>query len=146
MDKCEICEREKRLDGCERDRYGDASRAAKAEAARDCYHIGFLILEQQLAEARAALSTEKLFRDAMQAGFKGGWAAACLTLADECAAAGVHEFAQMLRERAHAPPQVQTVEVVPDWPCTACGHSHARNMGGICVGCPCAERPPVEVH
>jgi hypothetical protein len=23
--------------------------------------------------------------------------------------------------------------------CTACGHEHSPNLGGICVGCPCEE-------
>ena len=27
--------------------------------------------------------------------------------------------------------------------CTACGHEHQPALGGICIGCPCEERPDV---
>jgi hypothetical protein len=88
-------------------------------------------------------ANERLMRQSIQAGFNGGWLAACMAVAEIADRDGANDFATAMREMAQNPQPVEIVEVQPDWHCDECGHEHATNMGGICVGCPCPRTEPI---
>jgi len=56
-------------------------------------------------------TNRKLIESAMQAAFNGGWAAACMSLADVAEKQGKADFAKWMRGRALKPDRVEIVDV-----------------------------------
>lgn len=85
--------------------------------------------------------------EAMQAGFKGGWAAAHIDIATGAEKNGDNEFSVWCRARADHPPAIEVVNVDDDasaetWTCPDCKGEHHVKWGGIRIGHPCPRTAP----